>query len=177
MGKLERIFQVVAGLLLIAVALILIIMRETGAWIVLLILSISLLIVGIRTLIYYFRMARHMVGGKIQLFYGVILVDIGIFSLELTDVPIRFIMIYLLIMYVFSGVILILRAFEAKKYKGSSWKKNLILGIINILVAAVCGVFMNNMAIMAYVYAAGLIYSGITRIYNGFRKTAIIYIQ
>ena len=140
------------------------------------ILSLTFALMGFRNLVYYFTMARFMVNGRLILFKGVILLDFGLLSASLIDMPKISLIIYLVVIHAFSGLIEILRAMEAKGY-GASWKLKLSHGIVDILLALCCLVFirMANMAI--YIYAAGLIYSASIRIITAFRRTALVYIQ
>lgn len=173
----QRIKNIVIGILIILGSLILIAFPEDGMLIVAGILSISLFIYGIRMLIYYLTMARHMVGGRIMLYIAVIVLDFGMFTMMMTNIPKMYIALYLLAIYAFSGAIDILRALEAKKYQSSAWKLKLISGIINIVIAILCVVFIGSTNMIVYLYCAGLIYSAIVRIVTAFRKTAIVYIQ
>lgn len=176
MSSFEKIYNIAAGLLMIVSAVIMILIPDFGAVIVLLILSVSLLVFGIRTLIYFFTMARHMVGGMAQLYLAILVLDLGVFTLTLTDVPKLYIMLYLIVIHVFSAVVSILRALEARKYGAPSWRMKLTEGIVEILIAAVCGVFINSLHVMVYIYCGGLLYSAVMRIIAALRKTAIIYI-
>ena len=63
--------------------------------VIILSLGLTLMLSGIRSLVYYFTMAKHMVGGLAVLYRGVIVFDIGLFTLSLVDVPLIFIMLYL----------------------------------------------------------------------------------
>ena len=176
----QRIKNVVIGVLIILGAVILIAFPEEGLTITVCILSISLFVYGIKTLIYYFTMARHMVGGRIMLYLAIVVLDLGMFTMMMTDVPSRdkiYIALYLLAVYAFSGAIDILRALEAKKYQASSWKFSLVSGIISVVIAILCIVFIGSTNMIVYLYSAGLIYSAIVRIVTAFRKTAIVYIQ
>ena len=173
----QRIKNVILGVLIILGAVILIAFPNEGLLIVAGILCLSLFIYGIKTLIYYFTMARHMVGGRIMLYLGMIVLDLGMFALMLTDIPRIYIVLYLLIIYAFSGVIEILRALEVKKNNGPSWKFKLFSGLVNIVIAILCIVFIGHTDVIVFIYSLGLIYSAIVRIVTAFRKTAIVYIQ
>ena len=173
----QRIKNILIGALIILGALILIVFPEEGLIITAGILSLSLFIYGIKTLIYYITIARHMVGGRIMLYLAVVVLDLGMFTLMLTNIPKIYIVLYLVVVYAFSGAIDILRALEAKKYQASSWRFSLISGIINVVVAILCVVFIGSSNMIVYLYCAGLIYSAIVRIVTAFRKTAIVYIQ
>lgn len=173
----QRIKSILFGAVILLVAVILIAFPEEGLVITASIMSISLFIYGVKTLIYYFSMARHMVGGRIMLYLSIIVLDLGMFAMMMTNIPKIYIVLYLLVVYAFAGAIGILRALEAKKYQASSWKFSLISGIINLVIAILCIVFIGSTKMIVYFYCVGLIYSAIVRIVTAFRKTAIVYIQ
>ena len=173
----QRIKNVLIGVLIILGAVILIIFPEEGIIITASILSLSLFVYGIKTLIYYITMTRHMVGGRIMLYLAVVVLDLGMFTMMLTNIPKMYIALYLVVVYAFSGAIDILRALEAKKYQAPSWRLSLISGIISVVIAILCIVFIGSTNMIVYLYSAGLIYSAIVRIVTAFRKTAIVYIQ
>ena len=173
----QKIKNVLIGIAIILGALILIAFPEDGIIITASILSLSLFIYGIKTLIYYVTMARHMVGGRIMLYLAVVVLDLGMFTMMLTNIPKIYIVLYLVVVYAFAGVVSILRALEAKRYQAPMWKLSLISGIINVVIAILCIIFMRSTNMIVYLYCAGLIYSAIVRIVTAFRKTAIVYIQ
>lgn len=173
----QRIKNVLIGVLIILGAVILIAFPEEGIIITASILSLSLFVYGIKTLIYYITMTRHMVGGRIMLYLAVVVLDLGMFTMMLTNIPKMYIALYLVVVYAFSGAIDILRALEAKKYQAPSWRFSLISGIISVVIAILCIVFIGSTNMIVYLYSAGLIYSAIVRIITAFRKTAIVYIQ
>ena len=173
----QRIKNVLIGVLIILGAVILIVFPEEGILITASILSISLFVYGIKTLINYITLTRHMVGGRIMLYLAVVVLDLGMFTMMLTNIPKIYIALYLVVVYAFSGAIDILRALEAKKYQAPSWRFSLISGIISVVIAILCIVFIGSTNMIVYLYSAGLIYSAIVRIITAFRKTAIVYIQ
>ena len=173
----QRIKNVLIGILIILGAVILIAFPEEGIIITASILSLSLFVYGIKTLIYYITMTRHMVGGRIMLYLAVVVLDLGMFTMMLTNIPKMYIALYLVVVYAFSGAIDILRALEAKKYQAPSWRLSLTSGIISVVIAILCIVFIGSTNMIVYLYSAGLIYSAIVRIITAFRKTAIVYIQ
>ena len=173
----QRIKNVLIGVLIILGAVILIAFPEEGIIITASILSLSLFVYGIKTLIYYITMTRHMVGGRIMLYLAVVVLDLGMFTMMLTNIPKMYIALYLVVVYAFSGAIDIMRALEAKKYQAPSWRLSLTSGIISVVIAILCIVFIGSTNMIVYLYSAGLIYSAIVRIITAFRKTAIVYIQ
>ena len=144
-----------------------------------LILSLSLVVYGIRLTWYYFRMARHMVGGKMLLCQGILVLDIGLFSSSVITQSRVYVLGYLLVIYAFSGGIDILRALEAKRYGAPAWKWKLISGCITIAAAVTIGVAgfcFGSVDFVVYGYCASLFYTAVTRLVTAFRKTAIVYI-
>lgn len=161
-------------MLLLGMAIILILPSE-GYKVIGAILSVILLLEGIRSLGFYFSMARSMVGGKIFLFRGIIALDLGMFATSLHEIPAIYVLIYLLVGHLFSGVVDVLRAMEARRM-GSRWRLNIAYGAANILLAVTCSFCFRDPTLLTYVYAAGLFYSACLRFAQAFRRTAIVYI-
>ncbi len=180
MSKFTRVKNILTGLISILLGLMLFFIPEeaadAGFYVVVLILSLGLLISGIKEIIFYFSMAIHMVGGKRSLYRGVIILEVAFFTMSLYEIPRIFILLYLIGVHAFSGGVEIMRAMEAKK-NDSSYILKLIQGIMDILLAACCLVFIKNGNIATYIYAAGLINSSIMKIIGSFKKTAVVYIQ
>lgn len=180
MGKLKRFGWILWGLLTLLFSVLLILYPNEGYIIAVAILGLTATISGIRQLFYYFTMARHMVGGKSVLFTGIILMDLGVFTSTLTDVPKIYLSLYLLGLYAFSGGIDIMRALEARRFESPSWRFSLVSGIINIVLAVlalIAGVFLRSQNLLVYIFCLGMIYSSCARIVTAFRKTAVVYIQ
>ena len=176
MSKFARVKNVVFGILTVFVGLMLMLAPEDGFYVIVMILSIGLLIAGIKEIVFYFSMAINMVGGKRSFYKGIIILEAAIFTISLYDIPKFFIMLYLIGIHGFSGVVEIMRAVEAKK-NGSSFTLKLIQGSLDIIMALCCAVFIKNGNIGTYIYSVGLINSAIFRIVSSFKKTAIVYIQ
>ena len=117
-----------------------------------------------------------MVGGRTSLYIGVIMLDLGIVTATLTDVPHFIVMLYLIAIHAFSGIVEVLRALEAQRYK-SSWRLKLSHGLLNIVIAIACIVFIRHMHIAVVVYCSGLIYSAAMRIITAHRTRRLAYIQ
>ncbi len=177
MTKIQRAGYIINGLLMIAAGVLIAVYSEYGYQVLIGLLSLSLALSGIRTLVYYFTMARNMVGGQSLLYRGVMIFDFGVVSASLTSVPRYYIMIYLLGVHLFAGVIEVMRAFEAKRYEGASWKLKMSHGIVNILLAIFCLVFIKSTDYVIYIYCIGLVYSGIVNTVTACRKDAIVYVQ
>ena len=180
MNSMKRVKKVLQALLMLLCACFLVVDPKDGFYIVAFIVSVSLIAYGVRTLLYYFGMARHMVGGKSILFIGIIVTDLGVFILTTVDDPKLFIVVYLLAVHAFSGAMGVLQALEAKRYASPSWKWSLLGGIANLTVAVlavVAGLLLRSTASLSYIYAATLFYSACVQLVSAFRKTAIVYIQ
>lgn len=173
----QRIVGIITGLVMIALSVLMVVNTELGLGAAAAILSISLSLYGLRCLLYYFSMARHMVGGKLLLYVGIIAMDLGAFTAMLGQTPRGYIILYLLGAHVFAGAVDILRGREAKSYGGSSWKLHIVHGAVNILVALACLVFLKSSNVIVWIYAAGLLYSALVRIASALRRSAIVYIQ
>ncbi len=141
------------------------------------IISFGLAIDGIRDIIFYFTMARHMVGGKIILFQGVIILDFALLTGSLTSIPKIYILLYLIGIHAFSGVVEILRSMESKKTVEGPWKLKFAHGLINFLIAFACLICISRSNTALLIYSLGLIGSAIVRIFSAFRKTAFIVIE
>lgn len=176
MNNLQRFGNVFGGLFTLLAGLFFLLLPEDGSYAIAWILAISLFLMGLRLLVYYFSMAKLMVGGKIMMLIGVFLLDFSVFTLLLFDEPRIYIILYLAGWHAFLGAIALLRAREARRYKGS-WKLKTANGIVNLMIAAGCFLFMKNEAVLVYIYGGGLVYSGLMRIISAFRKTQIVYIQ
>ena len=80
MSAAQRVQKVLAALGYIGAAVLMLWLGEDGYELVLLMLGLSLTAQGIRSIVFYFNMARHMVDGRSILYKGVILLDFGIFT-------------------------------------------------------------------------------------------------
>ena len=179
MSKIQRIKGILVGIIMLFYALVFLIVPEEGFDAVASIIALMLLVYGFRMLWYYFTMARHMVGGKSSLYQAVIILDLGLFTGTMASMNSFTILIYLLGVFAFTGFIDILKAFEAKGI-GAAWKSKFISGLISVLFALlilVLGVILGNKDLLVYGFAGALTYSGVTRIVNVFKRTAIVYIQ
>lgn len=180
MSHFQRIKAVISGVLLLLFALILLVLPEDYYSILAFIISIMLIVYGLRQLIYYLKMARHMVGGKIILYKAIIILDLGLFTSSLYDDHSVTILIYLLAIYAFTGFVDILRAFEAKNTGSKTWKRKLIFGIIMVvfaLVLVVLGMIMQDVPILVIGFCISLVFIAARKFSAAFRKTAIVYIQ
>ncbi|WP_034444072.1 DUF308 domain-containing protein [Butyrivibrio sp. AE2032] len=178
MSGFQRVRKVLFGLCMIAVALFFIFFPSDEAYMIIVaILSLGLAIVGIKDIIFYFTMAKHMIGGKMILIQGVIILDFALITGSLANVPKIYILLYLIGIHAFSGVVEILRAMESKKAVEGPWKLKFTHGIINFLLAIACLIFIRKSHTALLIYSLGLIYSAVVRIFSAFRRTSFILIN
>ena len=173
----QRFENIVLGIISILGGVLMMEAPFEGYLYVALMLSFSLMVKGATYLIYYFLMARHMVGGRATLYMGTLILDFGAFTLTMLDEPRFYVMLYLLIIHAFGGLVDVLRAFEARRMGASSWRMKAGQGVSNLLLALFCLVFVRSIRLLVYVYCLGLIYAGIMHIVSAFRRTALVYIQ
>ena len=180
MTLVQRIKKCIGAVLTFLCAFLLVYAGEDGYALVMLLLCISSILSGVRYIIFYFTMARHMVDGLGILFKGIILLDFGLFTMSISQNYSLFIVVYLLAVHAFSGVINILHALEARRLHAPSWRLNLTEGILNIAfatAAVISGFVFNSLKDVTWIYASSLFYSAILKLIMVFRKTAIVYIQ
>lgn len=177
MTKLQRIKNIIYGLILLASGMILLFVPDDAFVFLLLLLSTTLLISGLNTLVYYFTMARFMVDGKMLLYKGIIVFDFGVLTASLVDVPRQFVLVYLIGVHAFSGLVELLRAMEARRYGGKNWRLKMGHGFVNVITCIICVIFLNNTNTVVIVYALGILYSGVLTLVSAFRRTAFVYIQ
>lgn len=180
MSRFGRIMNVIAALFMIAIAVLMFLLDAIhGLKLVLLVIQAGMTLRGLQAIVYYFSMARHMVGGKNVLFRGMIFLDLGILASTLFEHPAIYTLIYISLLHVFTGAVSVLRANESRKI-GTSWRLKMAYGITYILLAVIvvtCGIAFGRLRIAVWVYSIGLIYSSILRIASSFRQTEIVYIQ
>ena len=78
MGIHNRILHILIAVGLIFMAVLLFFLGEYGTQLVALIMGFTLLIYGIRCLVAYFLKFRFTVGGRMQLYIGIIVMDLGL---------------------------------------------------------------------------------------------------
>ncbi len=180
MANSTKVWNIIIGLVMIAGGVWLFYDPVNGLKVVAVVLSISCTLIGFQTLLYYLTMARHMVSGKVLLYRGMIFLDVGLFTTAMINNARIYIVLYLAVLHGFYGIVDILRSRESKGVGNPGWKWSLISGLTNLLLAVavvVGGLYINSEEVVAYIYAAGLIYTACIRIAGVFRKTDIVYIQ
>ncbi len=174
----QRIRNIIVGLIMVVVALIFIVAPSDEAYVfVIAVLSTGLLIKGLRDIIFYFTMARHMVGGKMILIQGVIVLDFALLTGSMSDVPKIYILLYLVVLHAFSGVVEVLRAMEARRMVSGPWKMKFTHGVVDFLLALSCFIYIRQTHTALIIYSIGLLYSAVMRIANALRRTTFILIR
>ncbi|SKC02960.1 Short repeat of unknown function [Lachnospiraceae bacterium] len=174
----QRIRNFFIGVIMLVIGLVFFVAPSDEAYsFVIIVLSIGLLIKGIKDICFYFVMARHMVGGKMILFQGVVFIDFAMVTGSFTDIPKIYILLYLAGIHAFSGVVEILRAMEAKRSVEGPWKMKMSHGVINFIIAVSCLIFLKKTDTAVIIYSMGLMYSAVIRIISAFRRTAFVLIK
>lgn len=171
----KRFLNVLSSLVTLLCSVIMLLFPDEGYAFVILFLDISLILYGLRMLVYYFTMARFMVGGIATFYKSIFAIDLGLFVFNLDQVPQKYAMLYLLFGLAFSGAVDILRSFESRRLK-TSWRLHISYGVVKLGTAIVCLFFLNSVRLLTLVYCIGLIHSAILSFFNSFRRTAIVYV-
>ena len=152
MSTLQRIEYSLAGLVRVLFGIFMIYKPFESYVPIARILVAVLVLMGLRNLLYYVLMARHMVGGKMILFIGMLFMDFGIFSYSLVERPKLFLISYLM-------------------------RRDCMQGILHMLIMAAAIRYASSVRRLVILFCAGIIYSGIVHIVSALRSTAIVYIQ
>lgn len=176
----SRLWNIITGAIMIAVGVVMCIYPEYGLGFAAAILSFTCTIRGFGTLHYYLTMARHMVGGKRMLYFGIMYLDLGLFTSAVSGSARIYLVLYLAVIHAFNGIVDILRSRERKAVGSGDWKWTAANGFTNVIIAIAsitAGLVLRSEDAVVYIYAAGLIYASCLRIAGAFRKYAIVYIQ
>lgn len=176
MGSMQRAGHFVLGLIMLICSVLLLVLPNEGMKVVVVVLGFSLLVYGIQKIVFYLRMARHMVGGLSTLFVGIIAIDAGAFTFTLSDQPQFPIVIYLVSYYGYMGVVNLLRFSEGKRL-GTAWVKSLIHGILSLVLVVAGIASMGSTDILVVIVAIALVYSALRHMSWAFRRTDVIFIQ
>ena len=176
MSKFQKIVSILKSILIIIIGLLMIISPSDGFFILILILQLGLLISGIKLLVYYFSMARYKVGGLSTLYKSIIVIDSALLLFSFSTAHPKLVMALLIIAIAFEGVVYIMKAMKSRTLEYSSWKTQLLHGLIYFIIAILCLFFMDNTTISTILFAIGLIVSAVSDIITSVKKTEIIYI-
>lgn len=180
MTNAKRLYNILIGVAGIIVAVALYVYPKQGLPFVMGFIGMGLTLKGLGTLLFYFRSARFMVGGKSVLYQGIIFLDLGLFSSSIANNPGVVIIIYLAAFNLFDAVVQVLRLIETIRMGSKHWKLTVFSALLSFAIAVlvvVFGLVYDNLNAAVYAYAFGLVISSIDRIRTAFRRTAIVYIQ
>lgn len=177
MTKYQRAESFIVGMIMLLSGAVMLLFPEEGFNCIAVILGVSLILKGVQSLVYYFVMARFMVGGKAILFTGVMILDFGIFTFSMIDERKIYILIYLIAFHGFSAVVNLLKGVREKTSHTGSWRIDLFQGTGNLLIILVCFLFRQSSEILVFLYCGGLFYSAALRIIGALRRNEIVYIQ
>ena len=177
MTKFQRIKECLFGAAVLFYGVSILAFFKDGYIVLVAVLALSMFIYGIKELIFFIAMARHMVGGLSTLYRGIIATDLGIFTMSISNIPKIYILLYFVAIHGISGGIQLLHALETKKQGAPGWRLKMLLSLGNLFIALACIAFIRSEDIVVIIYAIGLFYSGTIRILYAIRKTDIIYIQ
>ena len=169
---------IAAGLLLLAVLLAL--LPQEYYYVISILLGLVLVFYGFRKIWYYATMARHMVGGKTTLYQAVVLLDLGLLTWSMMDMPSLVLIIYLLGFFAVAGVLDILGALERKLRGTGNWKWGLFQGLLCVgysVALIVFGVVRGSESFLMTGFCISLVVTAIARLVRAFRETSIIFIQ
>ena len=179
MTKGKRIINILQSLAMIFFAFVMIAFKDASLSLITAIIGTGLLYRGFGSLIYYFRMSRFMVGGKLSLYRGMIFLDLGLFTASLSEAGSVYIIFYISVLNLFAGAVAVFRASDSKKLGSSKWLYKAAYGtaLMSLSVIVLIGEFIwHNRDIAVYTYCAGIMISAIRMFTDAFKKTAIPYI-
>lgn len=110
-----------------------------------------------------------------QLYIGIIVMDLGLLIIGSFNGSGILILIYLLGFRLVMGVIGVARALERKK-SGASWKIRLAGGIISLLTVLVGIIFFREPEVVVDIYCIGLLISAVEHIVTAFRRDKVVSI-
>lgn len=170
-----RILHIVIAIALVALAGLLYYVEEYGPILIAIILGFTSFAYGLQCLIAYFTKYRYIVGGRSQLYIGIIAMNLGLLIMGSSTESTYMILFYLLGIRAVTGVINIARALESKK-NGGSWKVKLTAGIITMITVVMGIIYFRSPETVVDIYCIGLLTSAAEHIIAAFRKTEIVTI-
>ena len=178
MGKIRRIWNFIKNLMVVAIGIIVLLMPiDSARFTISLIFGCYISLAALSNIFYYLTSARHMIGGGKILLNGIIELDIGLFSFFVILSSPEIAMGFFIFIFMFLGIVRIIRAFEIKKNEGKGWFIKLLRGLIAINFGIVCIVFIKDAEILQTVFGAYWIVEGIEGIVFSFKRGAVVYIE
>ena len=177
MIKMRKIGNLLVGIYLLLAGGVMLLVPEQGTEIAMALLSLALIIIGIRGLILYFTMAKHMVGGKYILYLNFVLLDFGLVSGSMVSQSKIYIMVYLIIAHAFVGVVGLLRSFEERRFGVGTWKIKFIYALLNISIVLACLFYFRSVDTLVRICGLGILLNGLTEILKIARREEVVYVQ
>ena len=175
MTRLQRAGNVVFGLLMIACGILLLTNPSDGLYLAVVILGDALLLAGIRSLVQYATLARHMVNGKTLLYVGILQIDLSLVAIMYYGDPAIVVALYLVGSSLLAGGIGLVQSLKEKSF-GARWKLDLLRNVV-LLATGIASLFFLKMPnVLIALYCAWLFISAAFRIMSAFRTTDIVYI-
>ena len=171
----NRILHILIAVGLIFIVVLLGLLGNDGTKLIALIMGISLLIYGIRSLVAYFLKFRCIVGGRMQLYIGIVVMDLGLLIISSSSGSTILILILLLGFQLVTGAIGVARALEARK-NGAPWKVRLAGGIVSLVTVILGIIFFRDPENVVDIYCLGLIFSAVEHIITAFRREKVVTI-
>ena len=175
MNRLQRVGNVILGLLMIACGVVLLSNPDEGLYFVVIILGGILLLSGIRSLMQYATLARHMVNGKTLLYVGVIEIDLSLMAVMYFGDPAIVVALYLVGSSLLAGGIGLVQSLKEKSF-GTRWKLDLLRNVVLLATGIASLFFLKVPSVLMALYCAWLFLSAAFRIVSAFRTTDIVYI-
>ena len=173
MTRIQRIRNFIFGLGMLICGLIIFLDPQDGYMITSYILTAFLAMAGIRGIVFYFVMARHMIDGMLILISGIFMLDLSAFTLTLLNLPRGYVIIYLLILHLLNGLKEILRGLEVRNYQIGRWKMKIAFGCANVLTALGAlffGTVLGSNHLVITVFSCGIMYSSVVCLLSAIRK-------
>lgn len=171
----KRILHILIALGLVLVGVLLISLEEDGPEVIALILGIAMLIYGIRCVAAYFTKFRYMVGGKSQLYIGILSLDLGLLIGSSFNQSAFLILLILLGIRLLTGVIDLMRALESRK-NGAPWVMKLLSAIVSLVTVILGVIYFRNPQTAFTIFCIGLFFSAVEHLITAFRKSNVVII-
>ncbi len=176
MEKSSRILNLIIAAALLVFVIVIIAVPDRSPYLIVIVLGIGLMLYGLHGLVFFFTMARHMIGGKRIFFRGLLCLDLGVFIFSGYNNGSDLLILLYLVVYLFlSGVIALLHAREAKR-SSSPWKLHFVQAIFNLGIGVIGLIFIRSIYAVVYVFAAYLTITALNRLLTAMRRNAVIFI-
>ena len=171
----KRILHILIAVGLVIVAVLLFSLGPSGPEIIALIMGIAMIIYGIRCFIAYFSKFRYMIGGRSQLYYGILSLDLGLLMVVSFNQSMFLVLLYLLGIRLLTGGIDLGRAMEARK-NGSPWIIKMLAGIISVITVILGVIYFRDPKAVVMIFCIGLIISAVEHLITAFSKSKSVTI-